>query len=131
MKISEVASRTGLDAKTIRYYESIGLVDLPRRLDNGYRDYSEQNVSQLWFLRHARQFGFSIDECRELLSLWANPQRRSAEVHQLVTEKVRDIDRHIRELQEMKTVLSGLLDECPGNDSPHCTIIDKLATDSE
>lgn len=131
MKISEVASRTGLDAKTIRYYESIELVDLPRRLDNGYRDYSEQNVRQLWFLRHARQFGFSIDECRELLSLWANPQRRSAEVHQLVTEKVLDIDRHIRELQEMKSVLSGLLDECPGNDSPHCTIIDKLATDSE
>ncbi|MEZ5529694.1 MAG: Cu(I)-responsive transcriptional regulator [Porticoccaceae bacterium] len=131
MKISEVASKTGLDAKTIRYYESIGLVELPDRLDNGYRDYSEQNIRQLWFLRHARQFGFSIDQCRELLALWADPQRRSAAVHQLVTEKVQDIDRHIRELKEMKKVLSELLVECPGNDSPHCAIINKLASDSE
>ncbi|WP_461481434.1 Cu(I)-responsive transcriptional regulator [Porticoccus sp.] len=131
MKISEVAGRTGLDAKTIRYYESIGLVDSPQRQGNGYRDYSDQNVRQLWFLRHARQFGFSIDQCRVLLALWANPRRRSAEVHQLVTEKVRDIDRHIRELNEMKDMLSTLLAQCPGDDSPHCAIINKLATDSE
>ena len=131
MKISEVAARTGLDAKTIRYYESIALADLPRRLANGYRDYSEANVRQLWFLRHARQFGFSIEECRELLALWGNPRRRSAEVHELVTEKLQDIDRHISELQEMKAVLSELLAACPGNDSPECAIIDKLATDSE
>ncbi|TNE79482.1 MAG: Cu(I)-responsive transcriptional regulator [Gammaproteobacteria bacterium] len=131
MKIGDVAQRTGLDAGTIRYYERIGLVSRPPRADNGYRCYSENNIRQLWFLRHARQFGFSIDECRELLALWANPQRRSAEVHQLVTEKVAAIDRHIRELQDMKTVLSELLAECPGNDSPHCAIIDKLAANSE
>lgn len=131
MKISDVAAQTGLDAKTIRYYEGIGLVDSPRRLENGYRDYSEQNVRQLWFLRHARQFGFSIEECRELLALWSNPRRRSAEVHQLVTEKVSNIDRHIRELREMKDMLSSLLAQCPGDDSPNCAIINKLATDSE
>ena len=131
MKISDVARQTGLDTGTIRYYERIGLVSAPSRLENGYRSYSEKNIRELWFLRHARQFGFSIDDCRELLALWNNPQRRSAEVHHLVAEKVSDIDRHIRELQEMKKLLKDLLESCPGNDNPHCPIINKLATDSE
>ena len=127
MKISEVAKQIGLNAKTIRYYERIGLVDMPPRLDNGYREYADEHVQQLWFLRHARQFGFSIDECRELLGLWVNPNRRSAEVHALVSDKVSDIDQHIRELKEMKKVLTELLDKCPGDDSPDCAIINKLA----
>ena len=131
MKISEVAKQVGLNAKTIRYYERIGLVDRPPRLDNGYREYADKHVRQLWFLRHARQFGFSIDECRELLGLWANPNRRSAEVHTLVSDKVCDIDQHIRELMEMKTVLTELLDECPGDESPNCSIIAKLASELE
>jgi len=127
VKISEVAKQIGLNAKTIRYYERIGLVDMPPRLDNGYREYADEHVQQLWFLRHARQFGFSIDECRELLGLWVNPNRRSAEVHALVSDKVSDIDQHIRELKEMKKVLTELLDKCPGDDSPDCAIINKLA----
>jgi MerR family transcriptional regulator, copper efflux regulator len=131
MNIGAVAKQTGLNAKTIRYYESIELVDLPPRRENGYREYSERNVQQLWFLRHARQFGFSIEECRELLSLWANPNRRSAEVHSLVTEKVKYIEQHIGELRQMKKVLTGLLDECSGDDSPDCAIIDKLASELE
>lgn len=129
MKISDVAKRTGLDAKTIRYYESIDLVDSPPRRENGYREYTEQGIQQLGFLCKARKFGFSINECRVLLGLWANPNRRSAEVHGLVTEKVRDIDAHILELKLMKTVLSDLLAQCPGNDSPNCAIISKLAAE--
>lgn len=131
MKISEVARQTGLNARTIRYYERIGLVDSPPRLDNGYRQYSEQNIRQLWFLRHARQFGFSIDECRELLGLWANPNRRSAEVYSLVSDKVRDIEQHIRELREMKKVLTELLAKCPADDSSDCAIIDQLALNND
>lgn len=131
MNIGAVAKQTGLSAKTIRYYESIELVDSPPRRENGYREYSDRNVQQLWFLRHARQFGFSIDECRELLSLWANPNRRSVEVHSLVTEKVKYIEQHIGELRQMKKVLTGLLDECSGDDSPDCAIIDKLASELE
>lgn len=131
MKISEVAKQTGLNAKTIRYYERISLVDRPPRLENGYREYADQHVQQLWFLRHARQFGFSIDECRELLSLWANPNRRSAEVHSLVSDKVRDIEKHIRELREMKKMLTELLKKCPGDDSSECAIIDKLALNKD
>lgn len=131
MKISEVAKQTGLNAKTIRYYERISLVDRPPRLENGYREYADQHVQQLWFLRHARQFGFSIDECRELLSLWVNPNRRSAEVHSLVSDKVRDIEKHIRELREMKKMLTELLKKCPGDDSSECAIIDKLALNKD
>lgn len=131
MKISEVARQTGLNARTIRYYERIGLVDSPPRLDNGYRQYSEQNIRQLWFLRHARQFGFSIDECRELLGLWANPNRRSAEVYSLVSDKVRDIEQHIRELRAMKKVLTELLAKCPADDSSDCAIIDQLALNND
>ncbi len=129
MKISDVAKRTGLDAKTIRYYESIDLVDSPPRRENGYREYTEQGIQQLGFLRKARKFGFSINECRALLALWANPNRRSAEVHGLVTEKVRDIDVHILELKSMKKMLSDLLAQCPGDDSPSCAIISKLAAE--
>jgi len=131
VKISDVAKQTGLNAKTIRYYERIALVDRPPRLENGYREYADQHVRQLWFLRHARQFGFSIDECRELLSLWANPNRRSAEVHSLLSDKVRDIEKHIRELREMKKILTELLEKCPGDDSSECAIIDKLALNKD
>jgi len=89
-----------------------------------------QHVRQLWFLRHARQFGFSIDECRELLSLWANSNSR-AEVHSLVSDKVRDIEQHIRELREMKKVLTELLVKCPVDDSSECVIIDELAQNKD
>ena len=131
MKISEIAKQTGLSAKTIRYYERIGLVDSPPRQDNGYREYAAAHVQQLGFLRHARQFGFSIEECRELLNLWANPNRRSAEVCSLVTDKVRDIEKHIRELRNMKKVLTELLAKCPGDDNPECAIIDQLALNKD
>jgi len=131
MKISDVAKRIGLDAKTIRYYESIDLVDSPPRRENGYREYSEQGIQQLGFLRKARKFGFSINECRALLALWANPNRRSAEVHELVAEKVRDIDAHILDLTSMKKMLSELLAQCPDDDNPNCSIISKLAADQE
>jgi len=131
MKISDVAKRTGLDAKTIRYYESIDLVDSPPRRENGYREYGEQGIQQLGFLRKARKFGFSINECRALLALWANPNRRSTEVHGLVTEKVRDIDTAILELKAMKKMLSELLVQCPDDDNPNCAIISKLAEEQE
>lgn len=131
MKISDVAKRTGLDVKTIRYYESIGLVAAPPRRENGYRDYPEQSIRQLTFLRHARQFGFSINECRELLALWENPNRRSADVYNLIVAKVKDIDIHISELKSMKKVLTEFIDQCPNDDIPGCALIDQLAVELE
>lgn len=129
MNIGAVAKQSGLDAKTIRYYESIQLVSEPRRLDNGYRDYSDKNVQELVFLRHSRQFGFSIEECRELMGLWIDPNRRSAEVHLLVGEKVKELETKMRELREMKKMLSGLMAQCAGDDNPDCAIIDSLAAE--
>lgn len=131
LKISDVAKRTGLDAKTIRYYESIGLVDAPRRRENGYREYNEQGIQQLGFIQKARNFGFSISECRVLLKLWGDPSRCSADVHALVAEKVRGIEQHIQELRVMKKLLSELLERCPGNDSFDCAIINKLALNED
>ncbi|MGV6806610.1 MAG: Cu(I)-responsive transcriptional regulator [bacterium] len=127
MNIGTAAEKAGLSAKTIRYYESVGLVASPPRQGNGYRDYSSADVERLIFLRQARQFGFSIEECRALLSLWQNPARKSAEVHGLVAHKVTEIERHIRELREMKKVLKSLLASCPDNENPECGIIDQLA----
>lgn len=128
MNIGIVAKKSGLDAKTIRYYESIELVTLPLRGANGYREYSEENLQELVFLRHARQFGFSIEECRQLLNLWLNPARQSAEVHALVTEKVDEIEKRIRELKRMKKLLTQLMSNCADDENPECVIIDTLAS---
>lgn len=127
MNIGSVAKASGLDAKTIRYYESIGLVSEPQRRDNGYRAYHNRQLDELIFLRHARQFGFSIEECRELMQLWRNPQRRSTEVHRLVEEKLQAVEQRLKEIKQMKKLLSDLLDSCPDNDNPECAIIDALA----
>jgi MerR family copper efflux transcriptional regulator len=131
VKISDVAKRTGLDAKTIRYYESIGLVNAPPRRENGYREYNEQGIQELGFIQKARKFGFSISECRELLTLWGDPSRCSADVHALLAEKVKGIEQHIQELRVMKKLLSELLDKCPGDNSFDCAIINKLALNED
>lgn len=128
MKIGTVARKSGLDAKTIRYYESIGLVAAPIRSENGYRTYSERNLEELVFLRHARQFGFSIEECRGLIKLWRNPGRRSSQVHSLVAQKVEVIAVRIRELTAMKGLLARLLKACADDDKPDCAILDSLVT---
>ncbi|MCV6605259.1 MAG: Cu(I)-responsive transcriptional regulator [Porticoccaceae bacterium] len=127
MNIGDLSRHSGVAAKTIRYYEAQGLLPAPPRLDNGYRDYPDSAVSELVFLRRARQFGFSLDECRQLMQLWRNPVRRSAEVHQLVTERQTQVAQQIAELQETQQVLTGLLSRCAGDDSPDCAIIDSLA----
>ncbi|OUS11015.1 hypothetical protein A9Q89_10200 [Gammaproteobacteria bacterium 53_120_T64] len=131
MNISEVAKLSGLAAKTIRYYESIDLMDPPRRGANGYRRYHDGDVQILCFLRQARQFGFNIDQCRLLLALYKNPQRRSTEVHQLVSDKLTEVDAHIRELGATRDLLAQLVGVCPNNEEADCAIIDTLSGQSE
>ncbi|MBL4783124.1 MAG: MerR family transcriptional regulator [Porticoccaceae bacterium] len=131
MNISEAAKLSGLAVKTIRYYESIDLLDLPRRGANGYRRYQDGDVQTLCFLRQARQFGFNIDQCRLLLALYKNPQRRSAEVHHLVSEKLAEVDAHIRELGETRDLLAQLVGACPNDEASDCSIIDTLAGQPE
>ncbi|AMO54842.1 transcriptional regulator [Endozoicomonas montiporae] len=127
MNISKVASRTGLTSKTIRYYESIGLIEAARRLDNGYRDYSEQQLQELKFVQQARVLGFSLDECRELLELNRNKQRRSADVKKIAGEKLADVETKIQQLQAMKSGLCRLIESCAGDENPDCSILTALS----
>jgi Cu(I)-responsive transcriptional regulator len=131
MNISEAATLSGLPAKTIRYYESIDLISPPRRAANGYRHYGKADIATLCFLRQARQFGFNIDQCRLLLGLYKNPQRRSAEVHQLVSDKLEEVDAHIRELGETRELMAKLVGACANNEDADCVIIDRLAGQQE
>lgn len=126
MNIGEAAARSELPAKTIRYYEDIALVR-PARAANGYRDYSEEDVHRLRFVQRARGLGFTIEECRALLSLYDNEQRASADVKRVAQEKIREVDRKIAELQSMRATLSRLVECCHGDDRPDCPILDDLA----
>lgn len=126
MNIGEAAKQSELPPKTIRYYEEIDLVK-PSRLGNGYRDYSLSDVHTLRFLQRSRSLGFTIEECRLLLSLYADDRRASADVKSLANQKVAEIDRKIKELRSLRKTLSTLAENCHGNDKPDCPIIDDLA----
>jgi Cu(I)-responsive transcriptional regulator len=128
MNISQVAEASGLPPKTIRYYEDIGLVGPARRRDNGYRDYGSRDVHMLRFLHRARDLGFSVADCRALLSLYTDQQRHSADVKAIALNRIDDIDRKIVELGEMRTVLATLADKCHGDDRPDCPILDDFAS---
>lgn len=127
MSIGEVAAASGLPAKTIRYYEEIGLVT-PLRRDNGYRSYREQETHKLRFLHRARSLGFTIEECRRLLSLYEDDARESADVKALAKQHLKDIDAKIAELNGMKEALEALVKACRGDHRPNCPIIEDLAS---
>ncbi|HEJ0328982.1 TPA: Cu(I)-responsive transcriptional regulator [Serratia marcescens] len=127
MNISDVAKKTGLTSKTIRFYEEKALITAPIRSDNGYRHYSSRHVEELTLLRQARQVGFNLDECRELVALFNDPARHSADVKARTLQKVAEIDRHISELGEMRQRLVTLADQCPGDEGAECPIINNLA----
>ena len=127
MNIGQAAARSDLSAKTIRYYEDIGLVVPRRQPGNDYRDYTDADVEQLSFLQRARAVGFGLDECRELLELFRNTQRQAADVKQLVVDKMRQLDEQLKALQSMRETLAGMAEKCAGDQAPHCAIIEKLA----
>lgn len=127
MNISQAAQACGLPNKTIRYYEEIGLV-VPRRQEgNDYRIYSLVDVAQLRFLQRARAVGFSLEECRELLALYGNPQRRCGQVKALVNEKIIQVDQQLIALHAMRDTLIDMVQECAGDDTSDCAIINQLA----
>lgn len=127
MNISEAAKQSGLPSKTIRYYEDIGIVK-PDRAGNGYRSYSDNDVHQLAFVQRARSLGFTIEECKLLLSLYSNDQRASADVKLLALNKIEQIDQKIRELKSLKSTLSNLSKNCHGDQKPDCPILEDLAS---
>ncbi len=126
MNIGEAASQSGLPAKTIRYYEDIGLV-APRRAANGYRDFSDMDLHNLAFVQRARSLGFSIEECRALLSLYDDRDRASADVKELAKAHLASIEEKILGLQTMQKTLSELVCKCHGDDRPDCPILDGLS----
>ncbi|GGA58752.1 Cu(I)-responsive transcriptional regulator [Pelagibacterium lentulum] len=130
MNIGAAAERSGLPPKTIRYYEDIGLLKADRAA-NGYRDYSQEDVHRLRFVQRARSLGFSVEECRQLLSLYADRSRASADVKAIATEKLGEIDRKIAELTELRGVLGHLVENCHGDARPECPIIDGLSGKTE
>ena len=126
MNIKEVADRTGLPAKTIRYYEEIGLVAPPRGA-NGYRAFRDADAHKLAFLGRARALGFSIEECRGLLALWEDKGRASADVRAIAAEHLAEIEAKIAALEGMRETLSDLMRRCAGDDRPDCPILTDLA----
>ena len=128
MNIGEVAERSGIPPKTIRYYEDIGLVR-PQRSENGYRAFREMDVHKLAFLGRARALGFSIEDCRTLLSLYEDESRESAQVRAIAEEHLTAIDQKIVQLQSMRETLSHLIKSCHGDHRPDCPILNDLAGD--
>ncbi|WP_421702865.1 MerR family DNA-binding protein [Aliiroseovarius sp.] len=126
MNIGEVSQRSGLPAKTIRYYEEIGLVEIPRD-PNGYRRFGEGELEHLSFLARARGLGFSIEDCRALLGLYRNAERASADVKDIATRHLEAIEVKIRDLSTMRETLTSLVDSCLGDHSPTCAILDGIA----
>ena len=127
LSIGQLAKHTGVSAKTIRYYEDTGLLPPAARADNGYRVYGERTVHLLRFVKRARDLGFSIDEVTSLLALWADEERASADVKELATRHLEDIERKISELKNLRKTMRGLIDSCHGDARADCPILDDLA----
>lgn len=127
MNIGEAARESGVTAKMIRYYESVGLLAPKARTDAGYRVYGAPEVHTLRFIRQARHLGFSIDDIRRLLTLWQDRSRASAEVKAIALQHVADLEHRIAELSEMRDTLAHLAQHCHGDARPDCPILEGLA----
>ena len=126
LNIGEAAERSGVSAKMVRHYESLGLLPHVRRTEAGYRQYGETEVNTLRFIRRARDLGFSMAEIAELLRLWQNRRRSSAEVKRIAQAHVADLERRIAEMAAMKQTLQQLVSCCHGDQRPDCPILDDL-----
>lgn len=127
MRIGEAANRSGVSTKMIRYYESIGLLAKAQRRDNDYRDFDENDIHTLRFIRRARSLGFSVEEITRLVGLWRDKQRPSREVREITEAHVVDLKNRITAMQAMVDALENLVCHCHGDDRPSCPILDDLA----
>jgi len=126
MNIGKASQATGVSAKMIRYYESIGLIRPSERTESNYRDFNERDLNDLRFIRRARSLGFSVEEIGRLLSLWRDRNRPSREVKALAEKHVADLDARIREMQAMADTLRNLSHHCAGDERPDCPILSDL-----
>jgi MerR family copper efflux transcriptional regulator len=125
MNIGDASKHAGLPAKTIRYYEDIGLVT-PLRDTNGYRSFSASDIHKLAFLSRARGLGFTIENCRNLLALWGDQTRASSDVRAIAKQHLTQIESKIADLQAIRDTLTHLVHECTGDDRPDCPILENL-----
>ena len=125
--IGQAAKQSGVSAKMVRHYESLGLLPPVHRTDAGYRQYGDKQIHTLRFIRRARALGFSMLEIAELLKLWQNQQRASADVKRIAQVHVADLERRIADMQAMRQTLAQLAHCCAGNDRPDCPILSGLA----
>jgi MerR family copper efflux transcriptional regulator len=126
VNIGQAARESGISAKTIRYYEAIGLVPGVDRTSGGYRDYDEADVHRLQFIRRARDLGFSFERVRELLRLWSNRRRSRADVKALALDHIAELEERAAELRQMIRTLRHLASSCDGSNRPDCPIIEEL-----
>ena len=127
MNIGKASKLSELTVKTVRYYANIDLVKPKQSSLTGYREYSEEDVLKLKFIGKARKFNFSINECRELLSLYENQNRPSKEVKKITLEKVFEIDKKLNELKNLRDELNYLANNCNGDDRPNCPILEAFS----
>ena len=125
--IGQAAGQSGVSAKMIRHYESLGLLPAVQRTDAGYRQYGDTQIHTLRFIRRARTLGFSMAEIGELLKLWQNQDRASADVKRIAQAHVADLERRIAGMQAMRQTLAQLAHCCAGDDRPDCPILSGLA----
>ena len=126
MNIGQAASASGVTAKMIRYYESIGLIAAADRTQAGYRVYSSEDIHALRFIKRARNMGFSMDDARELLALWRDKTRASADVKRLALEHAHEIEAKIEALITMRDAIERLAAACEGDHRPDCPILEDL-----
>lgn len=128
MNIGQAARKSGLSAKMIRYYESIGLLAAAHRSESGYRLYQPEDLHTLAFIKRSRDLGFSLEEVARLLTLWQDRSRASADVKALAREHVADLERRIDQLKTLRDTLQHLIGHCQGDDRPDCPILTNLAS---
>ena len=131
MNIGQAAKVSGISAKMIRYYEQIGLIPAAGRSNAGYRSYSDNDVERLKFIKRSRELGFSVAEITDLLDLWNNRNRQSADVKQLAQAHIHKLEERIRDLQQMAQTLQTLVDCCAGDHRPDCPILEGLKEPSK
>lgn len=127
MTIGQAASASGVSAKMIRYYESIGLVDAAYRSDSGYRQYADKDVQTLRFIKRSRDLGFSLERIKTLVGLWKDSTRKSSDVKKLARQHIAELNSDIEKLQSIRDQLEHLADCCQGDNRPDCPILADLA----
>ncbi len=127
MTIGEAAAKSGVPAKTIRYYEETGLINPAGRQPNLYRSYDDHDVAMLRFIGRARRLGFSVEDLKSLIALYRDRTRSSRDVKKLAEQHLEEVEGKIRELQSIRDALAHLVDRCSGDDRPDCPIIDDLS----